>query len=325
VTLARLRSLPESHELVQIEILEVRAEHIFEQETLREKYGPLVDDRSLGGRFRLEYKQYESIITDWNLFKRVASGAIVMFFQQWNGINAVLYYAPTIFSSLDLSGNTTNLLATGVVGIVMFIATFPTVYYLDSIGRKPVLIIGAIGMGVCHTVIAIIIGVFENKWPTHHGAGWATVVFVWIYAIFFGFSWGPVAWVYIAEIFPLGIRSKAISIAASSNWMNNFIIGEITPTMLKHMKFGTYILFGSLTYIGAFFVWFFLPETKGHSLEEMDIVWGDNSRSSSADIKRMARIQEEIGLTRIGKEGGSEKDGIYEVHEKQGTEKEDHV
>lgn len=297
-TLAHVRGLDPSHDLVQLEHLEVRAQKMFEEETSREKF-PDYQDGSFKSRFLLDYYGYLSILQDWQIFRRVAAGAIVMFFQQWNGINAVLYYAPTIFSDLSLSGNTTNLLATGVVGIVMFIATFPTVMYLDRLGRKWVLIIGAIAMAVCHTMLAILSGVYENSWPEHRVAGWWAVVFVWLYAISFGFSWGPVAWVYISEIFPLGIRAKAISVAASSNWMNNFIIGEITPTMLKHMRFGTYILFGALTYLSAGFVYFFLPETKNVGLEEMDIVWGDDSRTSAQDLARLERINEKIGLTQL--------------------------
>lgn len=312
-TLANLRSLPPDHDLVQMEILEVRAQKIFDQETSTEKY-PGYQDGSFRSRFLLDYHGYLSILSDWNIFRRVAAGAVLMFFQQWNGINAVLYYAPTIFSDLSLSGNTTNLLATGVVGIVMFVATFPTVMYLDNLGRKPVLIIGAICMAVCHTMLAILSGVYEDSWPSHPVAGWWAVVFVWLYAISFGFSWGPVSWVYISEIFPLGIRSKAISVAASSNWMNNFIIGEITPTMLAHMRFGTYILFGALTYLAAVFVYFFLPETKGVSLEEMDIVWGDDSRSSAADLEKLARINDQIGLTKfVGAD--SEKSPTHSQHD----------
>jgi len=297
-TLAKLRGLPDSHELVQLEFLEVRAQKIFDHETSVDKF-PQYQDASFKSRFLLDYYGYVSILRDWNIFRRVACGAVLMFFQQWNGINAVLYYAPTIFSDLSLSGNTTNLLATGVVGIVMFVGTFPTVAYLDRLGRKPVLIIGAICMAVCHTMLAILSGIYENSWPDHPVAGWWAVVFVWLYAISFGFSWGPVAWVYISEIFPLGVRSKAISVAASSNWMNNFIIGEITPSMLKHLRFGTYILFGVLTYLSAAFVWFILPETKNVSLEEMDIVWGDDSRTSANDLERLARINERIGLTKL--------------------------
>jgi MFS family permease len=98
-----------------------------------------------------------------------------MFFQQWTGINAILYYAPKIFGSLGLSSNAVSLLATGVVGIVMFIATIPAVMYVDKLGRRPVLIVGAIGMASCHLIIAGISGAFEDNWASHSGAGWAAV------------------------------------------------------------------------------------------------------------------------------------------------------
>ncbi|KAH8929561.1 general substrate transporter [Atractiella rhizophila] len=296
--LASLRRLPIDHELVRIEHLEVKSEYLFEQETNREKF-PQYQDGSRKSRFLLQVYSYASLITNRSNFRRVATGAIIMFFQQWSGINAVLYYAPTIFGSLELSGNTTNLLATGVVGIVMLIATIPTVLYLDTLGRRPILALGAVGMALCHTILAFIIGFCEDDWASHSAAGWTAVVFVWLYAVCFGWSWGPVAWVYISEVFPLSIRAKGLSIAASSNWMNNFIIGEITPTMLKHMRFGTYILFGALTWIAAIYVWWFVPETRQSSLEEMDIVFGDTSRSSAQDQARLARINDEIGLTKL--------------------------
>jgi len=113
------------------------------------------------------------------------------------GVNFILYYAPFIFAGLNLAGDTTSLLASGVVGVVMFLATIPTVIYLDSWGRKPVLISGAIIMGICHFVVAGIIGQFKEQWDANTGsaaatsAGWAAVVFIWLFAIGFGYSWGP--------------------------------------------------------------------------------------------------------------------------------------
>lgn len=106
----------------------------------------------------------------------------------------------------------------------MFLATIPTVLYVDRLGRKPVLISGALLMGMCHFVVAGIIGQFGKNFSTHAGAGWAAVVFVWLFAIFFGYSWGPCAWVLVAEVFPLGDRARGISIGASSNWANNFAV-----------------------------------------------------------------------------------------------------
>jgi len=236
------------------------------------------------------------------MFKRVIVATVTMFFQQWTGINAVLYYAPQIFNHLGMSSNTVSLLATGVVGIVMWIATIPAVIYVDKLGRKPVLIVGAIGMAACHFIIAGISGSFENDWAAHRGAGWGAVVMVWLFVIHFGYSWGPCAWIVVAEIWPMSNRPYGIALGASSNWMNNFIVGQVTPDMLTSMKFGTYIFFGSFTFLGAIFVWLFVPETKGLSLEEMDIVFG-SSGVAQADAERMREIAREVGIEDIIRHG----------------------
>jgi MFS family permease len=112
------------------------------------------------------------------MFKRVIVATVTMFFQQWTGINAILYYAPTIFASLGLSSNTTSLLATGVVGVAMFLATIPSVLYIDKLGRKPILTIGAIGMASCHIIIAGIVAADRHSWATHKAAGWGAVAMV---------------------------------------------------------------------------------------------------------------------------------------------------
>lgn len=87
----------------------------------------------------------------------------------------MLYYAPSIFTALGTSSNTTSLLATGVVGALLFIATVPAVLYIDNFGRKPVMMFGAVGMGICHITIAVIFAKNEHQWDTHTVAGWAAV------------------------------------------------------------------------------------------------------------------------------------------------------
>jgi MFS family permease len=180
-----------------------------------------------------------------------------------------LYYAPFIFEQLGLDLNTTSLLATGVVGIVMFVATIPAVLWIDKLGRKPVLTIGAIGMATCHIIIAVLVAKNIDNWADHQAAGWAAVCMVWLFVIHFGYSWGPCAWIIVAEIWPLSTRPYGVALGASSNWMNNFIVGQVTPDMLTGIPYGTYILFGLLTYLGAAFIWFVVPETKRLTLEEM--------------------------------------------------------
>lgn len=164
-----------------------------------------------------------ALIVPTALFYRVAVGSLTMFFQQWTGVNAILYYAPFIFKDLGLTGNSISLLATGVVGIAMFLATIPAVIWVDQAGRKPILVSGAFLMAACHIIVAILTGLFHNSWETHRAAGWAACALVWLFAIGFGYSWGPCSWILVAEIWPLSVRGKGVSIAASSNWMNNFI------------------------------------------------------------------------------------------------------
>lgn len=224
--LATLRGLAQDHELVELEFLEIKAQSMFEKRTIAEHW-PHLRELTPMNTFKLQFVAIGSLFRTKAMFKRVIVATVTMFFQQWTGINAVLYYAPTIFKQLGMTANTTSLLATGVVGIVMFIATIPSVLYIDKLGRKPILTIGAIGMATSHIIIAALVAKYRDSWPEHKGAGWGAVVMVWLFVIHFGYSWGPCAWIIIAEIWPLSNRPYGIALGASSNWMNNFIVGQV--------------------------------------------------------------------------------------------------
>lgn len=293
--LASTRNLPPDSELVRIEFLEIKAQYLFEQETSQIKF-PNFQDGSRASNFKLGLYDYLSLFQSRTLLLRVATGTLTMFFQQWTGINAILYYAPSIFQELSLTGNAISLLATGVVGIVMFAATIPAILWVDQLGRKPVLISGAFLMAACHFIVAILSGLYRDSWATHAAAGWAACVLVWLFAIGFGYSWGPCAWILVAEIWPLSVRGKGLSIAASSNWMNNFIVGQVTPSMLEHITYGTFIFFGAFSLLGGLFIWIFVPETKGLTLEEMDDVFGASEGLAAADQARQDAILQRLGL-----------------------------
>ncbi|OKP00045.1 Quinate permease [Penicillium subrubescens] len=294
--IANLRNLPTDNDLVQLEYLEVKAQHRFEQETSLARF-PQYHSPGLMNKVKLEYHQYLSLLTNRSLFKRTIVAVFIMVFQQCEiSTPSLQENSPFIFADLGLTGNTTSLLAGGVGGILLFLATIPAVLYIDQFGRKPVLITGAIGMGVCHFIVAGLDGKYNSSWPQHKAAGWVAVVFVWLYEVNFGYSWGPGAWVVVAEVFPLGVRAKAISIGASSNWLNNFAIGQATPDMVAKMGYGTFIFFGAMCFIGAVFVYFVVPETKNLTLEEMDEVFGDEAGTAIEDRNRLIEIYTDLGL-----------------------------
>ncbi|KAF2668599.1 putative MFS sugar transporter [Microthyrium microscopicum] len=302
--LASLRGLSQDHTLIEIEFAEIRAQSLFEKRTIAE-YFPHLKEQTSWNTIKLQFVAIASLFKTKPMFRRVIVATVTMFFQQWTGINAILYYAPKIFKGLSLGENATSLLATGVVGIAMFLATIPAVMYVDKLGRKPVLIVGAIGMASCHLIIAGINGAFSNDWPAHKSGGWAAVVMVWLFVVHFGYSWGPCAWIVVAEVWPLSNRPYGIALGASSNWMNNFIVGQATPDMLDRMKYGTYIFFGLLTLGGALFVWLYVPETKGLTLEEMDLIFG-TADIVARDREIMDEVNREVGLV-----DHSEKDAKY--------------
>jgi len=316
--LANLRGLPQDHELVELEFLEIKAQSLFEKRSVAEHF-PALRELTAWNTFKLQFVAIGSLFKTKAMFRRVIVATFTMFFQQWTGINAILYYAPTIFASLGLSSNTVSLLATGVVGIVMFLATIPSVLYIDKLGRKPILTIGALGMATCHFIIAVIVARDHNSWLTHKGAGWAAVAMVWLFVIHFGYSWGPCAWIIVAEIWPLSNRPYGIALGASSNWMNNFIVGQVTPDMISGISYGTYLVFGILTTIGAGFIWFFVPETKRLTLEEMDIIFGSKG-TAQADAERMEEIEHEIGLDVLLRGEGYQRERPDSEEKKEGVE-----
>ena len=299
-SLSKLRRLGPNDPLLRAEFLEIKAAVMFDEETHLDLVGK-------NGR----WAPWKALFAP-NMFKRLFLGCGMMVFQQFTGINAVLYYAPQIFSSFGFSSTTTDLLATGVTGILQIIFTLPAVFFLDKFGRKQFLIVGAIGMCICHIVVASVEGVYEDKWNENKGLavpqGWVAIAFIWLFAVNFAYSWGPVTWVLAQEIFPSSMRSRGVSIVASTNWMFNFIIGLTTKDMLGSMKYGTYIFFAFFSGMGGFFVWKFFPETKDKTLEELDVFFGgDISSIAVADRERMERINEQLGLSNV--------ENLEDIHE----------
>lgn len=286
--LAQLRRVNADSDSLREEYLSIKAEVLFDESVAKDKF-PGKSGASL------YLAQYKSLVSTRPAFWRLAIGCVTMFSQQFIGCNAMIYYAPTIFGQLGLSGNTTSLLATGVYGIVNTLSTLPALFLIDKVGRRPLLLSGATGTFISLVIVGAILGTYGDNISAHPAAGWTGIAFIYIYDINFSYSFAPIGWVLPSEIFNLGNRSKAIAITTSTTWMCNFIIGLVTPDMLETIKWGTYIFFAAFALIAFIFTYFFIPETKGKSLEDMDEIFGDTA--AHEEKQRLFAIAASLGLT----------------------------
>jgi len=198
-------------------------------------------------------------------------GIMLSVFQQIVGINAVLYFAPRIFESLGMSN---PMMQTVIMGIVNITFTLVAIFTVERIGRKPLLIFGSLGMALGAAGVAVT-SVVTSIPPV------VAVISIMVYSASFMFSWGPICWVLISEIFPNTIRGAAVAIAVAFQWIFNFVVSS-TFLPLYNMSLGsmenfghafTYGLYGVICIVAAVFVWKLVPETKGKTLEDMSRLW----------------------------------------------------
>ena len=198
-------------------------------------------------------------------------GIMLSVFQQAIGINAVLYFAPRIFESLGM-GN--PMMQTVIMGIVNITFTLLAIFTVEKWGRKPLLILGSLGMALGAAGVAVT-SVATSIPPI------VAVISIMVYSASFMFSWGPICWVLISEIFPNTIRGAAVAIAVAFQWIFNFIVSS-TFLPMYNMSLGSmenfghafsYSLYGVICVLAAIFVWKLVPETKGKTLEDMTKLW----------------------------------------------------
>ncbi len=189
-------------------------------------------------------------------------GCMLSVFQQIIGINAVLYFAPRIFESMGVSN---NMLFTVIMGVINISFTLVAVFTVDRLGRKPLLITGSIGMAVGALGVAL-----SNVMNL---PALVPVISIMLYSACFMFSWGPICWVYIAELFPNTIRSQATAWAVAFQWIFNFIVSSTFVPMYSWSPFFAYALYGAICLVAAVFVWKLVPETKDKTLEDMTALW----------------------------------------------------
>jgi len=270
-SLARLLSTTPDDIEVQTEIEEIRANLRLEQEHGESSYLDC---------FRPSHNK---------ILLRTLTGIFIQAWQQLTGINFIFYYGTTFFQHSGISNSFLINIATNVVNVGM---TVPGMWGVERFGRRRLLLIGAIGMCICEFLIAIV-GVTIS---VQNLAGQRVLIaFVCIYIAFFASTWGPIAWIITGEIFPLNVRAKAMSMSVASNWLWNWAIAYATPYLVNNgagnadLQVKVFFIWGSTCFCCIIFTYFCIPETKGLSLEEIDLLYQNTTPINSVAYRRQLK------------------------------------
>lgn len=214
-------------------------------------------------------------------FRRMLLGASSQFMQQLGGCNAVIYYFPILFqSSIGVSHNLALLLG-GVNMIIYSIFATTSWFIIERAGRRSLFLWGTVGQCLSMVLVFACLIPDDGKGPSAKGAG----VGLFTYIASFGATWLPLPWLYPAEINPLRTRSRANAVSTCSNWLFNFTIVMATPVMISNIKWGTYLFFAIVNALFIPFIYFFYPETRKRSLEEIDLIFAKGYTENISYVK----------------------------------------
>lgn len=222
----------------------------------------------------------------WNVLKSpwlrptLIIGAVFALFQQIIGINAIIYYAPTIFSKAGL-GDATSILGTVGIGTVNVLITIVAIMIIDKVDRKRLLVIGNIGMVSSLLIMAILIWAIGIQ-----SSAWIIILCLTIFIIFFGFTWGPVLWVMLPELFPMRARGAATGLAALVLSIGSLLVAQFFPMLTEVLPVEqVFLIFAVIGIFALFFVIKYLPETRGRSLEEIEADLRARTNATEAHLK----------------------------------------
>ncbi|KAJ5525750.1 Major facilitator-type transporter ecdD [Penicillium frequentans] len=276
-SLERVRGQSRSNAAIQAELAEIQANFEYEKQIASTSWS----DCFKGG-----------LAARGNL-RRVIMGAALQMFQQWTGINFIFYYGTTFFQEVGLKN---PFLMSTIMNIVNVVTTPASFWMIEKLGRRSLLIYGALVMLFCEFIVAIV-GVTKEG---SHAASLCLIVFTCFYIAAFAMTWGPAAWVVIGEIYPLPIRAKGVAIATASNWLWNCVIAVITPYMVDeseaNLKVKVFFVWGSALFLCLLFAFFIIPETKGLSLEQVDKMLEETTPMTSARWKPHETFAHEMGM-----------------------------
>jgi SP family sugar:H+ symporter-like MFS transporter len=207
-------------------------------------------------------------------------GIILSVFQQFVGINVIFYYSTTLWKSVGFA-ESDSLTISVITSVTNIVVTFIAIALVDRVGRKPILLVGSLGMTISLATMAIAFSqaTLVSGEPMLEGA-WGPIALIAanVFVVSFGASWGPVVWVLLGEIFPNRIRARALGIAAAAQWIANFVVTISFPPLASVslvLTYGLYALFAGLSFL---FVWRFIPETRGLSLEEAQTLFVEKKK-----------------------------------------------
>jgi SP family xylose:H+ symportor-like MFS transporter len=216
----------------------------------------------------------------------IVAGIMLSVFQQFVGINAVLYYAPLMFKNLGASTDSA-LLQTVIVGLANVIFTVVAILTVDRLGRKPLLIIGGLVMGVAMVTLG-----FQFQ---ANASGTGPLIAAVVYIAGFALSWGPVTWVLLSEMFPNSIKGKALAIAVAAQWIANLFVSWSFKILIGNSTLNAmfnhglpYWIYGVMSFLAAAFVYVYVPETKQRTLEEIQNLWIRRDAHAPAAVKQPA-------------------------------------
>ncbi|KAK9310974.1 general substrate transporter [Lipomyces starkeyi] len=214
--------------------------------------------------------------------KRIILGAGTQYFQQFGGINVILYYLPVLFqNSIGLS-DTMSLILTGCNTINLFLATFAATFYVDTFGRKKMMFYGYLAQGICYTMVAIGLGVGTKKSQI------LAISFIFLYYTCFGMTNCTTAWVYPAEVNSQRYRNLGAAVATATNWISNYIVVLITPIGISNIAWRFYIIFAVFNFSFLPLIYLFYVETARFTLEEIDEIFEEqyHKRKGTTSFRR---------------------------------------
>jgi MFS transporter, SP family, sugar:H+ symporter len=304
-SLSRLRRLPMDDPATQSEVAEVKANHEFEM--------------SLGNGSYLDCFRRP-------LLKRQFTGMALQALQQLTGINFIFYYGTKYFQNSGVSSGFVISMITSAINVA---STVPGMYFIDRWGRRPLLLWGAVGMCISQLIVAICGTLSTGQLDSGEiyvkslAGQKAAVSFVCIYIFFFAATWGPLAWVVTGEIYPLKTRAKSLSMTTATNWLLNWAIAYSTPYLVNHgrgyanLQSKIFFVWFSACFLCIAFVYFFIYETKGLSLEQVDQLYEKVSvarkskdwvPSDSWELKHEGKKLDNCGMETIDPAAGGPND-----------------